>query len=303
MTYNQDEYIRSCLEGFVMQKTNFPFVAVIHDDASTDNTASIILEYASKYPAIIKPYIEKENQWSKHDGSLGRIMDSLTTHSKYIAFCEGDDYWTDPYKLQKQVDLLESDENIKLVYTSYECVGHNGDTIKRKGYEANMRMSSSGDVLSKLFLRNFIQTCSVCMRTDIFTSEVMKGCPSKYDYAYFLASACSGDMAYIPQKTCAYRKGNGSITITQNKEVNKGLWEAYKYFVRYFYTGNTKKISKREQLATRCHILTRYLSHKGEIHELFKNDPWIFVCIPAAYWLLISQKIRNYYYYLIDKRD
>lgn len=106
-TYNHEKYIRDALEGFVMQKTNFKFEAIVHDDASTDNTAAIIQEYAEKYPDIIKPIFETENQYSKHDGSLARIMNAACK-GKYIAMCEGDDYWTDPYKLQKQVDFLET---------------------------------------------------------------------------------------------------------------------------------------------------------------------------------------------------
>ena len=106
-TFNQVRYIRDCLNGFVMQKTNFRFEAIVHDDASTDGNADIIKEYGEKYPDVIKPILETENQWSKRDGSLGRIMDQ-NTHGKYVAWCEGDDYWIDPLKLQKQVDLLEA---------------------------------------------------------------------------------------------------------------------------------------------------------------------------------------------------
>lgn len=108
--YNHELYLRDCLEGFVMQQTNFPFVAIVHDDASTDGSAAIIREFEEKYPDIIKPIYEAENQYSKHDGSLERIMNAAidATGAKYIAMCEGDDYWTDPNKLQKQVDYMES---------------------------------------------------------------------------------------------------------------------------------------------------------------------------------------------------
>lgn len=78
LVYNHESYIRQCLEGFVMQKTNFRFEAIVHDDASTDGTAAIIREYAEKYPDIIKPIFETENQYSKGDGSLGRIMTAHT---------------------------------------------------------------------------------------------------------------------------------------------------------------------------------------------------------------------------------
>lgn len=114
--YNHEKYIRDALEGFVMQKTNFRFEAIVHDDASTDGTAAIIREYAEKYPDIIKPIYETENQYSKHDGSLTKIMNEACK-GKYIALCEGDDYWIEPYKLQKQVDFLESSPDYSMCWT------------------------------------------------------------------------------------------------------------------------------------------------------------------------------------------
>lgn len=119
LAYNHGKFIRETLEGFVMQKTNFRFEAIVHDDASTDNTAKIIREYAEKYPDIIKPIYENENQYSKKDDSLTRIMHNACK-GKYIAICEGDDYWTDPYKLQKQVDFLESHPEYVICFHRYQ---------------------------------------------------------------------------------------------------------------------------------------------------------------------------------------
>ncbi len=115
LAYNHEKTIRKTLDGFLMQETNFPIEAIVHDDASTDNTAAIIKEYADQYPHIIKPIFEKENQYSKHDGSLQKIMHNAC-RGKYIAYCEGDDYWIDPFKLQKQVDYLEAHPEI-----TYSC--------------------------------------------------------------------------------------------------------------------------------------------------------------------------------------
>ena len=115
LVYNHAPYLRQCLDGIVMQRTNFPFVAIVHDDASTDESASIIREYAKKYPEIIRPIYESENQYSKKNGSLSMIMDRVMSEAKFIALCEGDDYWTDPYKLQKQVDFLIQHEDYVLV--------------------------------------------------------------------------------------------------------------------------------------------------------------------------------------------
>ena len=130
--YNHEPYLRDCLEGFVMQQTNFPFVAIVHDDASTDGSAAIIREYEEKYPDIIKPIYETENQYSKHDGSVGRIMDAAidATGAKYVAMCEGDDYWTNPLKLQKQVDFMEVNPEYGLCYTDYNLYNGEGDVLK-----------------------------------------------------------------------------------------------------------------------------------------------------------------------------
>lgn len=120
LVYNHEPYLRDCFEGFVMQQTNFPFVAIVHDDASTDGSAAIIREYEEKYPHIFKPIYEKENQCSKRDGSLERIMNAAieATCAKYVAMCEGDDYWTDPLKLQKQVDFMEANPEYSLCLTN-----------------------------------------------------------------------------------------------------------------------------------------------------------------------------------------
>lgn len=132
LTYNHAPYIRQCLDGFVMQKTNFRFEAIVHDDASTDGTQDIIREYEKKYPDIIKPIYEKENQYSKHDGSLGRIMNSaMSPSSKYIAVCEGDDFWTDPYKLQKQVNVLEQHPDCSICFAKVASVTREGKPLRR----------------------------------------------------------------------------------------------------------------------------------------------------------------------------
>lgn len=119
LTYNHAPYIRQCLDGFVMQKTNFRFEAIVHDDASTDGTQDIIREYEERYPDIIKPIYQKENQYSK--GIPGYITNLVSSKckGKYIAICEGDDYWTDPYKLQKQVDYLESHPKCGMCYSNF----------------------------------------------------------------------------------------------------------------------------------------------------------------------------------------
>lgn len=112
ITYNHEPYIRDCLEGFVMQKTNFPVEIIIHDDASTDHTADIIREYYEKRPDLFHVIIERENLYSQNKPIVAPLYEMA--QGKYIAVCDGDDYWTDPLKLQKQFDFMESHPDYSL---------------------------------------------------------------------------------------------------------------------------------------------------------------------------------------------
>jgi glycosyltransferase involved in cell wall biosynthesis len=142
MAYNHEPFIRQCLDGIVMQKTNFPVELLIHDDASTDRTAEIIREYEVKYPGLVKPIYEVENQYSKG------IKMSLTysfqrAKGKYIAHCDGDDYWLDPYKLQKQVDFLENHDEYSVCTSGY-MINKDGvmtESVIRHGTESGFAYS------------------------------------------------------------------------------------------------------------------------------------------------------------------
>jgi len=140
LAYNHEKYIRKTLESIVCQKTNFKYIALVHDDASTDGTAEIIKEFADKYPDIIKPVLQKENQLKKVGSVLSKILIPMVT-SKYIAYCECDDYWCDEYKLQKQFDILENNPNVSMCAHRVQCVNEDGTenarTLPEPGYNIN----------------------------------------------------------------------------------------------------------------------------------------------------------------------
>lgn len=146
LTYNHAEYLRQCLDGFLMQKINFSYEILIHDDASTDNTPDIIKKYEIDYPDCIRAMYQNENQFSK-GVSPTRAHQLRRVRGKYIAFCEGDDYWTDPCKLQKQVDFLENNPSYSGCHTLYNIV-----TMENKilHYEKGVKREFSHlDVLEK----------------------------------------------------------------------------------------------------------------------------------------------------------
>ena len=129
LAYNHAPYIRECLEGFVSQKTDFKFEVLIHDDASTDETQKIIKEYEENYPNIIKPIYQTENQYSKTHGGINLRFNFPRCNGDYIAMCEGDDYWSDKNKLQKQVDFLEANKDYSICWTKY--------LVKKQGKDSN----------------------------------------------------------------------------------------------------------------------------------------------------------------------
>lgn len=128
ITYNHINYIREAIEGFLIQQTSFQIEILIHDDASTDGTADIIREYEQEYPELIFPIYQTENQYSK--GGMPDKINRERARGKYLAYCEGDDYWTDPLKLQKQVDFLEAHPEYSLSYCRFKTMNQDTGEIQ-----------------------------------------------------------------------------------------------------------------------------------------------------------------------------
>lgn len=198
MVYNHESYIRQCLDGFVMQKTNYRFEAVVHDDASTDESAVIIKEYADKYPNIIVPVLEKENLYSKQDGSLQKVLDDHI-RGKYVALCEGDDYWTDPLKLQKQVDIMEANPIINI------CC-HGSKRIKDGVYKRNLAPKSQNCIIpiEDVILQGggMVATASIMYRRSTKFS-LYKLFP--LDYALQIDGSLPNGMLYLADIMSVYR--------------------------------------------------------------------------------------------------
>jgi glycosyltransferase involved in cell wall biosynthesis len=132
ITYNHESFIRSALEGFLLQQTDFPIEILVRDDASTDGTAAIIRDYQRRYPGLIKPILEQTNQFSRGVKPLPFLL--RQAQSEFIAVCEGDDYWTDPHKLQKQIDYLRSHPDVILTAHAVRAVDSSGNSINHVGH-------------------------------------------------------------------------------------------------------------------------------------------------------------------------
>lgn len=216
ITYNHERYIRQCLDGFVMQQTNFKFVAIVHDDASTDHTADIIREYAAQYPEIIHPILETENQYSKRDGSLTRIMEEHTLKGKYVAMCEGDDYWTDPLKLQKQYDLMESHPEYSFCFHAHVNLYADGSKTEMRPTPTKPFYTIEDAILSG---GGFMATSSTLYRSCYVREE---GHPSFWvhcpigDLPRMLFHASKGNLGYIDEVMSVYRAGSAGSWNSRN---------------------------------------------------------------------------------------
>lgn len=248
LAYNHSKYIRKCLDGFVNQKTNFTFEVLIHDDASTDGTQDIIREYEEKYPDIIKPIYQTENQYSKGI-KISRTYQYPRAKGKYIALCEGDDYWFDENKLQRQFDVMDNNPDCSLCVHGVNCVSENGDLTEDTFPEIKL---ASKKFLSKEWLELYfnvfrlIQTSSFFFRSEQLADMIpktpvfMSTCPVG-DKALMLLCIAKGNIYYIDEFMSAYRLcSQGSWSESRNswseekkksfvEKIIKTLYEYNKY--------------------------------------------------------------------------
>jgi len=200
ITYNHEKYIRDTIEGFLMQKTNFDFEIIIGEDFSTDETAKIVMEYANKYPDIIKAECNAHNI-----GTMPNFFKTIQKATgKYIALCEGDDYWTDPLKLQSQVDFLEKNKD-------YVITAHKHDTLKNEViYKLDKNLNESLTLQDLAFDIPFNTLTVMFKRSALDINEYIN---LKINYAHFLFLylAQFGKVHYNNTSMAVYRVHTGGI--------------------------------------------------------------------------------------------
>jgi len=164
-TYNHERFVGDALNGFLAQKTTFPFEIIIHDDASTDNTRAIVEEYVALYPMIIKPIFQTVNQYSQ-GGFKPSVYAAQYTIGRYLALCEGDDYWIDDTKLQQQYDGLEAESNLDFcIHSAYHLNKEALDDVPSWNYERR-RVLHTKDILEKAD-GTFAPTASYMFRREV----------------------------------------------------------------------------------------------------------------------------------------
>ena len=216
ITYKHEKYIKECIEGAIMQETNFNFEIIIGDDYSPDLTSKICKEYALKYPDLIN--------YEKNDKNIGMARNWMKTinrcSGKYIAICEGDDYWTDPLKLQKQVDFMEANQEYSMCFHEAEVIDENNNFLH---YFNKIKLEKTYS-LSDLTQRNFVSTASCLFKNEIVLHNSFAKL-SVGDWALHILNAEKGKIFYMPISMSVYRVHDGGIwsKLNYNEMILKGV--------------------------------------------------------------------------------
>jgi len=271
-TYQHFNYIRKCLDGILMQKVNFLFEVLVRDDASTDGTRDIIKEYSKKYPDLIKPLLYKENQFRK---GVRPFADNVKrAKGKYIALCEGDDYWTDPYKLQKQVDFLEANPEYGMVHTRgvlhYQSKGRKKLTHHPTYYKRNDCFNNRDVFLSILLGKYSILTCSVCFRTNLLEqidlSYLNKGFKMG-DTPLWLEISYRSKIKYFPEPMVVHNILEESVS--KSKDMKKLLNFSKSGFALENYMANKFNLGQeiKQKIAKRRYRIFLDIAFRGRLKE------------------------------------
>lgn len=281
IAYNAEKYISQTIESFLMQECDFKYEILIHDDASTDNTATIIKEYEKKYPSIIHGIYQTENQYSK-GVRINMVFLYPKAKGKYIALCEGDDFWIDSKKLQMQVDSLENNpcchmcvHKVKGIYDDLTPVGKyypnfsikTGVIPARKFVDYNCTNDYIFQTSSYFMLAKDIMDYSI--NTPKFSMVSATG-----DLAYMLYFATRGDVYYLNDEMSCYRQGSTSSKCRIEK-----------------YTNTEQKIQKH--FNKQIEMMREY--------DIYTNGKFHNLCKRKINGYLFDKAIRNNEYFEIIK--
>src|SRR5690554_4047855 len=270
LTYNHESYIRDCIDGILIQKTTFPVHIVVFEDCSTDNTARILKEYQDKYPNLFTLYLQPTNTFGKEirREALKPWYDTASK-GKYIAKCEGDDYWTDPLKLQKQVDFLEVNPDYAFCFHKAEVVIELDNIYQNFNVTLETREYTGEEILR----RWAVPTASVVYRNYDYRSIPTDKRFLYGDIILFLWLAEKGKIYCINESMSVYRRHEGGVvlkekipyqkTIAHYTAINEHFGKKYNKVLRQLKAGVLartlffEKNSIRESFNILAYIITR----------------------------------------------
>lgn len=307
LTYNHEKFISQAIESVILQETDFPIEIVIGEDLSTDHTRKICEEYQRKYPGKIKLLLRESN--------LGVIKNSIETlkscDGKYTAICEGDDYWTDKQKLQKQVDFLENNLDYGLVHTDYTEVDETNKLLTK--YEPKLTENNKNGDIFNLFLE---KKYSIASLTVLFKTQLFKDFEKELtslelkmtDLPMWLEFSKKMKVKYLNEVTAAYRHLQNSASHSDNIEkiINFKLnsLQIREYFAnKYYIKINTNKDKSKiySNILRDCYLLNNDIALnnyckmlKYNVLSIFNPRPLLFLLgCKYQFFKNIITKIQN----------
>lgn len=215
MVYKHEPYLRQCFDGFVMQKTSFPIEILVNDDCSPDGSAEVMREYEERYPDLFHCIYQKENQYSKGKMAWWEVLFPMA-QGEYIAICEGDDYWIDPYKLQKQVDFM--DQHSDYVACFHNARVHYDDHVSLFNAMDENHYPSTEDIIKRHW---FIATPTLFFRNVLRDYPEWRGEVLNGDYLLELLLAREGKFYYMDDAMAVYRQdGQGMSSVLKRNKVD-----------------------------------------------------------------------------------
>lgn len=302
-TYQHAPYIKQCIEGVLMQKTTFPFEFIIGEDFSTDGTRETVFEYAKKYPDIIRVITADYNVGSKANGRRC----AKASRGKYMALCEGDDYWTDPLKLQKQVDFLETHSDYGLVYSKVKCF------VQKRGKFISI-FGGKKEKFEELLLGNTIPTLTACFRKELLNRYRQEIEPERQnwlmgDYPTWLYFAHTSRIKFEDASTGVYRILEESASRSKNVTKMLAFYQSSFDLCKYFadrYCDRSNPIHQSLKIAS-AWSLFRYwtqcnLPHiKRQVNDMIVNVQEIKSLKVKLIKITLSFPVIRYLFVFYDK--
>lgn len=320
ITYNQAQFIEDTMNGFIMQQTDFPFVCTIIDDASTDGEQDVIKAFLNSHfdmadatnydieTSIITVataidnanctfavFFLKQNLWKNQELKNAHIQPWLD-RCEFEALCEGDDFWTDPLKLQKQVDFLENNPEYGVAYSSYQTVDFSGQDVVYPPSKEYLSRSISGDIFLELLKGNFPQTLTVIYRRDTFDLSLRP--PYVYDYTTFLNLSLRTKFYFFPEKFGCYRINPNGAMLTNALEgvdtVRIQLFYLNEYFQHKEYRRPRAEDRKIVSFMVECCCgFHYYIKYKDLFWAIIKSRPFLVFKLPQGLFEARKRRMRS----------
>ena len=275
-TYNHAKYLEDCLEGFCNQQTSFKYEVLIHDDASTDESQKIIKSFEEKYPEIIKPIYQTENQFSQGITKIHSVFNFPRAKGKYIALCESDDFWCDPLKLEKQVKLLEANPDCTLSFHANQYLFPKDLSYKNKIYRPEKKESNRYTIEDVIkYGGNFMHTASMVFLKDALPKTAINWITDAPvgDLPLSLHITMKGNLIYCDDVMSTYRVFTaGSWSASQRKSLKTQkvhydkmvtMWQQFNDYTNNFYNSSVQAAIKQIKFNRSKQIVKYYLAKLG----------------------------------------